>query len=68
MARFAGHFYLDAGVSARKPGQDLRQKAGERLRIGYGNSKQFLARLNHYNISRDELETLLKELAGKDSL
>lgn len=31
-----------------------RERAGQILRIGYGNAKQFLNRLNHYGISKDE--------------
>ena len=56
------------GLSGDPGSRDLRQKAGERLRIGYGNTKQFLARLNHYNISREELEALLDELTAKGPL
>ena len=31
-----------------------RERAGQLLRIGYGNAKQFLKRLNHYGITREE--------------
>ncbi|MFO7748695.1 MAG: ribonuclease M5 [Desulfobacteraceae bacterium] len=31
-----------------------REKTGQLLRIGYGNAKQFLKRLNHYGITREE--------------
>ena len=40
--------------------KELRQKLGEDLRIGYGNAKQFLNKLNHYSIDREKLENFLK--------
>ncbi len=49
---------LSGGPGARK----RREKCGEILRIGYGNTKQFLARLNHFNIGREELEKALELL------
>ncbi len=49
------HYALSGGPGARQ----RREKCGERLRIGYGNTKQFLARLNHFDISREELEQAL---------
>jgi len=36
-----------------------RDHLGKILGIGYGNSKQFLSRLNNYNISREEFEEAL---------
>ena len=51
------------GLSGDAGSRDLRRNLGDRLRIGYGNTKQFLARLNHYGISREELESLIRELA-----
>jgi ribonuclease M5 len=35
---------------------------GEILGIGYGNSKQFLNRLNNYGISKEEFIDGLKEM------
>lgn len=43
----------------------LRQKIGEVLRIGYGNGKQLLNKLNHYSISKILLEKTLTELENK---
>lgn len=40
--------------------QESRQKVGEILRIGYGNAKQFLNKLNHFNIDRIKLEEAIK--------
>ncbi|RKD26640.1 RNAse M5 [Caminicella sporogenes DSM 14501] len=39
-----------------------RDKLGKILGIGYGNSKQFLNRLNNYGITREEFEDALKKL------
>ncbi|OQY30986.1 MAG: ribonuclease M5 [Spirochaetaceae bacterium 4572_59] len=55
------------GLSADAGSRALRQKVGDRLRIGYGNTKQFLTRLNHYNITREELEALLREIEDSSS-
>lgn len=39
-----------------------RDKLGKILGIGYGNSKQFLNRLNNYGITREEFENALKKI------
>lgn len=39
-----------------------RDILGARLGIGYGNAKQFLKRLNHYGVSRQEFEEAVSEL------
>lgn len=39
-----------------------RDELGKYLGIGYGNAKQFLNRLNHYGITREEFEEGLKKL------
>ncbi|HHY90430.1 MAG TPA: ribonuclease M5 [Clostridiales bacterium] len=39
-----------------------RDELGKYLGIGYGNAKQFLNRLNHYGITREEFEEGLKAL------
>lgn len=39
-----------------------RDFLGKILGIGYGNSKQFLNRLNNYGVSRKEFEDTLREL------
>lgn len=44
----------------------LRTELGKILRIGYGNSKQFLKRLNHYKISRDEFYNGLDRIFSGD--
>lgn len=39
-----------------------REKLGEILGIGYGNSKTFLKRLNSFGITREEFEQALKKM------
>ncbi|MCG8540649.1 MAG: ribonuclease M5 [Clostridia bacterium] len=39
-----------------------RDVLGRILGIGYGNSKQFLNRLNNYGVTREEFENALKKL------
>ncbi|MDD7183712.1 ribonuclease M5 [Peptostreptococcus porci] len=40
----------------------LRDEIGKILGIGYGNSKQFLSRLNNYGVTREEFENALKDV------
>jgi len=54
------HYNLSGGEGSR----ERRESLGQILRIGYGNGKQFLARLNHFNISRQELEDAINKLEG----
>lgn len=42
-----------------------REFLGEKLNIGYCNGKQFLARLNKYDVKREELERLLGEFCDE---
>ncbi|MFA5526999.1 MAG: ribonuclease M5 [Peptostreptococcales bacterium] len=42
-----------------------RQRVGDLLGIGYGNSHTFLNRLNHYNIRREEFEDAVKRIKSK---
>ncbi|MDY3974292.1 ribonuclease M5 [uncultured Veillonella sp.] len=44
------------GLSGAPNSVARRDKLGALLGIGYGNSKQFLYRLNHYGISREEFD------------
>lgn len=41
---------------------ERRDVLGKILGIGYGNSKQFLKRLNNYDVSREEFESAIVEL------
>ncbi len=44
--------------------KDKRQKIGVKLGIGYGNGKQFLAKLNHFGISKDEFLEAIRSLGS----
>ncbi len=50
------------GLVGSDGSQDRRVKMGAILGIGYGNAKQFLRRLNHYGISREEFDRALEAL------
>lgn len=52
-------FLRQAGLTSGKHSKTLRSKLGERLRIGYTNSKQLQKRLTMFNISEAEV---LKEI------
>ncbi|SET23237.1 RNAse M5 [Natronincola peptidivorans] len=43
---------------------ERRDHLGKILGIGYGNAKQFLNRLNHYDVTREEWQDALKRLEG----
>lgn len=45
-----------------------RAELGKKLRIGYGNSKQFLKRLNHYQIQRSAFYEALEEIKNLESI
>ncbi len=47
---------FDAGLSGLPDSSERRARMGALLGIGYGNGKQFLKRLNHFGITRDEWE------------
>lgn len=38
----------------------MREKVGDELHIGYGNSKQFLKKINQFNITIEELKQSIK--------
>ncbi|WP_456156040.1 ribonuclease M5 [Veillonella sp.] len=50
------------GLSGFPNSADKRASVGAKLGIGYGNGKQFLYRLNHYGISRDEFEQAVSKV------
>jgi len=45
---------IENGLSGFDNSLERRNKLGKILGIGYGNGKQFLSRLNNYNITREE--------------
>lgn len=50
------------GLTGTDNAAGLRNRLGALLGIGYGNTKQFVSRLNKYGISRDELEAALEKI------
>ena len=50
------------GLTGRPNSVVRRDALGAALGIGYGNGKQFLYRLNHYGISREDFEAQAKKL------
>lgn len=50
------------GLVGSKNSSALRDEIGKILGIGYGNSKQFLSRLNNYGVTREEFENALKDV------
>ena len=53
------------GLAGAPGSSDKRGMLGKILRIGYGNSKQFLKRLNHYKISRVDFEEAVNLIKNK---
>lgn len=50
------------GLAGSEEASLRRDRLGKELGIGYANAKQFLNRLNHYGISREEFEEALKKI------
>lgn len=59
---FGPHDMVSAGLTAHPQAAERRATVGAVLGIGYSNSKQFLYRLNHYGITRQEFEQALAGL------
>lgn len=57
---------LSNGLNGRPSSQLLRDRIGAILGIGYGNAKQFLLRLNHYNITREAWDEALAAVRKGD--
>lgn len=49
------------GLNGALTSASLRDKIGSELGIGYGNAKQFLARLNSYGVTREEFFAALQK-------
>lgn len=50
------------GLTGADNSTTLRNDLSDRLGIGHGNAKQFLNRLNHFGITREEFEKSLREV------
>jgi len=53
---------MENGLTGTEQAGERRDKLGKLLGIGYANSKQFLNRLNHYGITREEFQEALKKI------
>lgn len=53
---------LENGLSLGPDSKKNREKLGDILGIGYYNSKQLLAKLNSFNISREDFEKAVESL------
>ena len=59
---------MNYGLTTIENSVERRDKVGGELGIGYGNTKQFLSRLNNYGITREEFEqaiAVVDALAGE---
>ena len=59
---------LKTGLSGKADSKEKRKKVGDFLKIGYGNSKQFLNKLNSFNISREEFQKAVKAVENGKTL
>jgi len=56
---------FELGLTGSDDSAFVREKLGEKLQIGNGNSKTMLGRLNHLGIGKDELKEILEEIGGE---
>nr|WP_072514519.1 ribonuclease M5 [Ndongobacter massiliensis] len=59
---FSSEDLFAAGLDAAPGAKERRIALGEALGIGYANAKQLLARLNEYDISREEFERAMTRI------
>ncbi|BES66715.1 ribonuclease M5 [Gottschalkiaceae bacterium SANA] len=52
---------IQLGLCGGKGSKDLRIRVGRLLGLGYGNTLQFMRRLNHFDITDEELKSAIKE-------
>lgn len=55
------------GLTGQPNSVNRRDALGAVLGIGYGNGKQFLYRLNHYGISREDFEAEAEKIVAEES-
>ena len=53
--------YRKLGLAVGAVSRKLREQVGIKLRVGYGNSKQFYNRLHTFGVSLDELKNAVEE-------
>ena len=57
---FSEEDLFKGGLIGKADSSAKREAVGAVLGIGYGNAKQFLKRLNHYGVTREEWENALQ--------
>lgn len=57
---------LKLGLSGGEGSKEKRDKLGDILGIGYGNSKQFLNRLNNFSVTREEFQRALERIEDEN--
>lgn len=57
---------ISSGLSGGRGSREKRDRLGHQLGIGYGNSKQFLNRLNSFKISKKEFTSALERIEKND--
>ena len=55
----------DLGLSGIESSRELRKLVCERLNIGFNNTKRMLEKINLLNISKNEIEEIIKDVNGK---
>lgn len=58
---------VEHGLTISDNASQKRDAVGAVLGIGYGNTKQFLSRLNNFGISREEFEQALMQITMEDN-
>ena len=53
---------IEMGLSGQADSKQKREKVADKLKIGYGNTKQFLKELQMFQITKSQLQTVLKEI------
>ena len=57
-----------AGMAGGAEAAARRNALGVLVGVGYANAKTFLARLNHYGVTREEFDRALAEMDGKEEI
>lgn len=59
---FSNRDLMACGLAGTPESAYLRAKLGEKLGLGCCNAKQFLSRLNHYGVTKEEFERALEAI------
>lgn len=58
---------VDKGLTIIENASEKRDAVGAILGIGYGNTKQFLARLNNFGITREEFDEAIEKVVMEEN-